>query len=1237
MKKWMILSIAVILAGCGDVSVDNKDETHDTGTGTNTECNSNDDCKMNVNDTKCNADHKCVQCTGDTDCINGTCESGVCVSNVEQETCNEENCLDGKCEGNVCVKEKVIEDVKYECSDPKFTCDNNTIKVRCDENEEWADLYRCSDYCYDEDGDPKCVECVYEDDAYPCADGMICNAMNKCEAVLEPIEPECENSSDCLDSHNPICREGKCSGCQSESECQEKGDDLVCDATGVCVVKTAPPGCTDFSSTCNGDEELVIVCDANEHRIKCSCEIDETGNGRCLDEPECEYVWGCDAGNNAINLYCKDENGVQGTEPQMDTSIQCGSGEVCDEGQCKPVTEFEYGCDNTEMIAIEVKDKLNQLGATNEAIFDSCMKKVVTKESDLADWEKENRCLVICGNLEIGHPNQFSSIQLDNNTYVIGVNNAKVTSKESLVTPLFNKLDNVKLMDLTLRYNLTLSENTRAILANISENNTEIRNVVVDHAKLSYQNDEGVYFEDIGGLIGTGTDTSIVNVKMNQCEIELVNPHEGCDLDALYRFNNVGGIIGHASNVKIQDAKMDTITIKAGKSASVGGMVGRADHVLISGTYGISNDNIDNKDVSGVKISDAERDAGGLIGSSWGSFSVDSLNLSIDKVETHLPCSGGIIGYSWGRTYDSNSIRNINIKVNNVNGGQYSGGLVGLLHGAGLTIDHANTEINKIESKKYDCATEGDSEKDGVVAGGLVGGIRNDASLTVKNTQNKFNQVVAVSFAGGLLGGVTDGQAMIAIENVDNMSDNGVSATNQYAGGLIASAGYKEQNIKIYASSLDIQHVLNEVKKVEATDGTAGGLIGMIHGQTDGNNSFSISDVVNRHKTGQSVEGKIYLGGFIGNVDVKTITINNIVNETTIKSTGSDSGGFINDLAVRENSHIDDVISKSSINQSHNYSGGFLRRIRTEGVVDKQVIEVRNILNKSDVSAGDSDDDNGIGGFVANINVDKGKFCSSNNCVSIVKIRDVLSETDLFNNTKVYRSGNIVSYMVNKGSINCSSTSKTSYGENKDSIKDVIRTIFSNVYYSTLGYNSQNWPDNKWEGSVKALTWCGGPKDGDRENKYDAKANDGVQCARHRYYKTAVSGCWFTDYIYHQNFVYNSSSIEAMINSLNPGDIPIKPYHPYSINFLTNNTSTNYALDESTKDTERNNIDAVLDELNGNGNNRWTKCSEISALVNYVKDRTEFDHLLCPVLSGKLTCMGNISNDGTFDPNGKCD
>ncbi|GEM_PF-5395685 len=1229
MKKWMVIAIAMVLAGCGDVSVEGEVD----GDGAQTEgCKINEDCTHNNLEKICDVEHKkCVQCI-DSDCPNGEeCQNNVCVktNSAISEECDDSesgNCKGGKCVDNICIK--------YECEQPKYECKENKAVLKCHDEANEQELFECEHYCVIDDNDkPKCIEC---DSEHVCEKGK-CNEENRCADDDGSDDPECQNSFDCRTNlHNPICRDGQCDACNNNEECQEIDENFVCSLEGVCLEEQVPPACLTYSSKCTGEDELIIKCDDDEHKVKCKCKPETEDRDWCIDKPECEYVWGCD-GDTAINLYCRNEEGSQGTEKQMEESIKCGIGEVCSDGKCKQITDVGYTCDDIDMIRVEVEERLKQLGVLNEELLNNCMSGVVKSEAEIKEWNKTNKCLIVCGNIEIKGNDNFSPIELESGSYVIGVNKAGIESSKALIAPLFGKLENVTIMNLKLDYNLILSEHSRGMLSNSSENQTIIKGVEVKNKILEYKYDgeTNLFISDIGLLIGKSVNTSILESIIENCTISLTGNNE-CKHNDQGRFTNIGGVVGSANSVILQNVKLKNITINADKGAYVGGMVGKANNVTIKGGYGISETDKNIKDIEGISITNAERDAGGLLGNIWGDFYISNINASISAVTTNLPCAGGLIGYaSDGRDDYFNTIKDVNLNVGTINAGKYAGGVVGLFSNTNLRIDNVENNVDTVESKKYECNDERDPEKDGLYAGGLIGGMRNNAILEIDNLNNTFENINTESYSGGILGGVSEGTGSIIIRDVITGGKNVFSQSN-YTGGLIAEIKSDSD------SKVEINRIKNTVDNVIANNEYSGGLIGAIQsnielsivsvenlfGQIKSNkyaggifsyNSkdaiIDMSDIINR-SFDRGIEANNYIGGLVGYLNYdKEFKVNNIVNEITMIKSSGIAGGLFGAMSV---SNIDTIpfdisaiisnvsITHSDLDNEINSVGGAIGYLQFQKLADSSnlhkfhdsLIKSRFNDNKNHVSgiinamARLRDNENSI----ANRFLPDGKY-------KYVRFFNILADNNL-DNSSVIRNAYYES--INKSALNsCPTTTDETYAiikEEANNPKNIIYKIFSNVYYSTPG--SEIDPHVT---AALALSWC---------NDNNSRNDDEPQCGYHRDYRYPVYYCWFTDYIYHKNFKTPSDLVST--------DIPIKPYHPYSQEMNKSesyNTLYHVGLDDSKSPSPLNNKSAILLELN-NDNVRWQKCSNITKLSDLVNKLSDFDNLLCPLLTGKITCMG---------------
>ena len=201
--------------------------------------------------------------------------------------------------------------------------------------------------------------------------------------------------------------------------------------------------------------------------------------------------------------------------------------------------------------------------------------------------------------------------------------------------------------------------------------------------------------------------------------------------------------------------------------------------------------------------------------------------------------------------------------------------------------------------------------------------------------------------------------------------------------------------------------------------------------------------------------------------------------------------------------------------------------------------------------------------------------------------------------------------------------------EKDDNNKKRLRLIFNNdnIYYTTYGY--KDWIANADEAFFDNYM-CG-----NRESI----------CSKYKDFRVPYRDCWFS------NYVVKNKNVSTELPSIDyPYLYPFLPYftHSATLDLVTNNCGGSpyvYSSTDVLPNDKQEYIKKVIDSLNNskiiiygtsveNNTTKWTECKNIKN-INII-DSEQYPNLLCPVLTGKLTCMGSLNNDGTFDPDGEC-
>ena len=249
-------------------------------------------------------DNKCFECLVDGDCYGGSddkCVDGVCIECSVDADCElGELCRNGNCCGEAviiepectidsdCLQESITGDGEF-CNKqgtclPDGTCDNTTDQCT-----------KIGQYCVE--ADQKCAWCIEDED---CAGW-------DCDEYSETTGPICNGEADCRD-------------CAVDDNCTNSEN--FCGGTW---------SCTDIG--CVVDNATYDPCAAEPVNTVC-----DEANDRCVEE--------CADAGDCYDLYGEEENFCNGTRICLADGT-CGySGTTCPSGQCLPIAEKCYDCED---------------------------------------------------------------------------------------------------------------------------------------------------------------------------------------------------------------------------------------------------------------------------------------------------------------------------------------------------------------------------------------------------------------------------------------------------------------------------------------------------------------------------------------------------------------------------------------------------------------------------------------------------------------------------------------------------------------------------------------------------------------------------------------------------------------------------------------------------------------------------------------------------------------------------
>ncbi len=358
--------------------------------------------------------------------------------------------------------------------------------------------------------------------------------------------------------------------------------------------------------------------------------------------------------------------------------------------------------------------------------------------------------------------------------------------------------------------------------------------------------------------------------------------------------SSYAGLFGHFA----KSIKFENMNIENGSFVSTGDRAGG----LIA--YAGNEVDITNVNFTGTTNITAKNEAGGFIGSTYGS-SIEITNSSIEGEATIASSNshaGGFVGSSMEIKLSSISANNLTVTAN---GNNYAGGLIGFASGNVDICDNSMLKTVSVASKNSD-------------AGGLIGQTQYGVAATIRNFQVTDDLTVeGYNTAGGFVGKANGGS--LTIKNTE-LNKATVTSKNSNAAGLVAATdnttvkigsttindrlkvkGYSETGGFIGAMSGDLEIEDSSVldASIASTNSKAGGLVG----KTGGSNV-----TVNRVKIiGENTEVRGYntTGGLFGRLEANNVNISNAAvsafiyaSQTDSGSANSNAGGLIGEMKI---------------------------------------------------------------------------------------------------------------------------------------------------------------------------------------------------------------------------------------------------------------------------------------------------------------------------------------------------
>ena len=385
--------------------------------------------------------------------------------------------------------------------------------------------------------------------------------------------------------------------------------------------------------------------------------------------------------------------------------------------------------------------------------------------------------------------------------------------------------------------------------------------------------------------------------------------------------NRTGGFIGGTNRpVTFTDCTNEN-TVK-GTGSFAGGFIGLADSSNALSFTGCTNKG---------NVSTSGTDAGGMFGKTTGYVTKIENCHNTATITASGSSAGGMFGYIQGNGRGSTVLKITNctntgaisstsnngvgglvgssdMPVNisggsntgKITGGQYVGGIAGIIKNGTITITDSNNTGTIYARSGFvggivgnvapsdaagaiirNCKNTATSfTANGENIGGILGKNESDKLLTIENCHNTSTINVGQKWVGGLVG-FDKGELIMR-----NSSNTANITGRQNTAGLIAG---------IEDDGCTITNCLNTGNVSTVGNSNGAGIVATIQSQT-GSATWTISNTVN---TG-NIDGVSALGGFIGylgNLDkAATVNINNSVNKGNVTSTGNDVGGFVGNI-----------------------------------------------------------------------------------------------------------------------------------------------------------------------------------------------------------------------------------------------------------------------------------------------------------------------------------------------------
>lgn len=518
-------------------------------------------------------------------------------------------------------------------------------------------------------------------------------------------------------------------------------------------------------------------------------------------------------------------------------------------------------------------------------------------------------------------------------------------------------------------------------------------NVVVDSAT---NNGNVIGADNVGGIVGGGLYTSITTSATNSGKITGISAVGGIAGCAGSRSNSsqgfsitnpkntgdivstggeyVGGISGYSRDTSYIGTTLNEGDVSASNTQRVGGLVG----FLYGGSFK-QNENKNNEySVSNKGNVVGGKHTGGIAGVvEWGHIPGATNNGTVTGADN----TGGIFGYIYivSSTKDNLANSTVNNVQNsgNVEGKDYVGGIVGQVETSSyysfIINNVANTgavtggnNVGGIAGKIQNTTLQGNIVNGAIENGQTVKGTSNvggivghvyGAAIVATSVTNYMKVIGTGEKIGGIAGEITVPGGMSSTNGFVNNGNINDANNGNYVGGIFGKVSYLAPNQSV---NLTTQSLVN-TKPVKGAN-YVGGFIGV----TDEN--LTISNLTNNDNV--TVTGTQYVGGIIGGITGRTLTITNCDNNAEItgeKNVGGILGGSTDNKVAMNISGCSNT-KKITCSTTGGNAGGIVGRAytsleRAKSSTTNAAIYIHNCYNVGEI-ADTGDCAGGIVGYV---------------------------------------------------------------------------------------------------------------------------------------------------------------------------------------------------------------------------------------------------------------------------------